>query len=1540
MKGFRKGISAFVAISLAIGSLAPALSLKAGAAIDGVDPSIDPTVNKSDKLPTDYDQAMAHDGMPNGMFVIGDIGSSSYGVATGADGRVYYADYSGTIRVKSPDKLGYVSLLSKEEQMNTGISNLYAIAINGEGNIVYGQDGENSGGCVGIYNVTTKTKATIITSLTRPRQITLDSDGNVYVACEDGAIKKWEKSTGTVSPVTSNLFGAQGIAVLPDGTIYVLCYSRHSDSPLIGVSYSGGKLYQINNGKANAVFGGDTQYVWRARGLTVDEHGYLYVSGESNAWDNGNSSLFARFNPGQRTLNSVFNGLDFSTFNAYGEDGRFYMPLARDQKLLAYSEKAEAEFEEQTWTDVRNARVSTYGGSYVAASDSNLTLNIDDLTLTGKVTVKSGSDKVCGWVKVPGASLQNVSKDMIPHPEESPMPGMYALPEVTATAKEGTVATSVIPLREHKRARWPLQDLYHAAADFSEGIDSYLVYFEWTPYDLDTYTPPADKVYDDFLQPDMTPADPPVIDAEEDENGFDFSNSDAEVTKAGDVHIINFNAANAYTMCTGTNVAFKFRFTDANYDWVGFAFDNTGVAGLGNGNGIRGILGKNSYSSTVRVVETAEGKGWDAVAGTQQLADGPIVPDDENANSGQGFADGNWHTFVLSGATGTWSLKVDGHEVFKSKYANCDADLTRMLPGEGKTFLTLYSSSNMGGVEIEEIVANELENKLDFSESEATITGADDITIIDFNGKNAFAQTAMNGLEFQFRWADASSFDWMGLALSNSGVHGLGDGEGVRAIIWKPVPNMTARVIDSNNGKGWDAVAATQTLIDGPVAGDSAPEGYSFNDGKWHTLKIEKTGKTWSIKVDGYEIIKNRYEGCDADLDSLMGANNATLTLYTASGLGKVEIRQSAGAGRQKLETKITSAETLWNSKTIGNRPGQVPKTEYDALKAAIDSAKAIVAKANATTEEINNEIEALQTAVYNFTVAIVPPTNFTELNAKIVEAKALKEKTGVGTDIGKAPQSAHDAFQTAISAAETVAGTTDALQAEVNDALAALEAAMKSFISKIVLATDTLVFDFVGDKGTGFDVPGTANKNGEETNINLPATGSVAYTQVTGTNLEFSFKIAPTETFEWLGINLSNSGMSMLGSGNGLSTLFWKAQGAVTSRVVEEQPGKGWDAAGANKQIHDGGLLAEGECFNDGEWHKVSLKKTADGWQFTIDDIDVIANRYEGFDDDMDRLLGGSNTVTMTLFTNGTAGSLVVLQEGVDAGLNVTALNKLIEDAEKALADAIDDRIPQSAKDALKKATDEAKAVIAAEGTVQADIEMQKKKMTTAMTAFNQVLSDVQKTRELSAGIDAINGEVTEDNLYDTILLQDTYDQMTKEQQTLLPEAEKARLDDIMKQAKAIMRTDIGVTVDGKDLPYYVRVRVTVLEKDNAKWNDAFANVKNPALLFEIQFEDYLTGAEYIPDKEYTVLVDIPTVFGEYQNFSVVLPNGKTVKAKADSGRMSFTTDNVGTFAVAGLDIAPDTGVANTVLPVAFVLLAAACVVLVGTKRRKAINQ
>ena len=1539
MRGFRKVVTVLIGFSLALSSFAAQIGMVATAAnegIAGVPPSIDPTINKEEKLPEDHDQAMI-DGMPNGVFVIGKIGSSSYGVATGSDGEVYYADYSGTVRVKYPDKLGYVSLLSEEKTIETGISQLYAIAIDADGNLVYGKDGENANGHVGIYNMKTQEKTEIISGLTRPRQIALDQDGNVYVVCEDGAIKKWDKAAKTVSAVTTNLFGAQGIAVLPDGTIYVLCYSRHSDTPLIGVSYSGGKLYQINNGKAVAVAGGDTQYVWRARGLTTDEHGYLYVSGESNAWDNGNSSLFARFNPGKRTLENVLTGLDFSTYNAYGKDGRFYMPLARDEYMVAYSEKAAAEFADQDWTntEVKGARISTYGGTYQpAAGDANLTINIESLTLTGKASVSTGSDKVSGWIKVPAESLPEVDKTMIPHPEESPMPGMYVLPEATVTVDSGEAAVAVIPLREHVRARWPLVDLYHAAEDFSEAPEAYLVYFEWTPHDLDTYTPPADKEYNDFLQSDMEPADPPYVDNVEDRTGFDFSDSAADVTKAGDVHVINFNGANAYTVCTGSNVSFKFRFVDPDpkdFDWIGFALDNSGSAGLGDGDGLRGILGRDSYSSTIRLVETSKGKGWDAVAGTQQVMDGPIV---ENGNDGKGFNDGKWHTMTINGESGTWSMKIDDVEVFRNKYENFDSDMTRLLGGTGETYLTFYSSSLQGGIEIEEIIPEAPFEKMDFSASEATVTVAGDVTELAFNGKNAFAAADMNGLEFEFRWTDAN-FDWMGLALSNSGSHGLGDGEGVRAIVWKSVPNATVRVVDTANGEGWDAVAGTQTIFDGPVAGSNPPADYSFADGEWHTIKIEKAEASWSIKLDGYELIQNRYAACDADLDQMIGGDNAVLTVFTASGQGKVEIRQKAPVNKDGLFAKIATAEELLENTTAGNRPGQVAQNKYDALEQAVADAKVAADSDSADQAAITAAVEALNTAIYDFTMAIVPPTDFTALEAKITEAQGMKEKTGVGTDAGKAPQAAHDALQTAISAANTVADNADALQTEVDQALAALEVAVKAFVAQIVLADDVIAFDFVGAAGIDGAAAGTVTVGEDSTALGFIETGSLVYTQVTGTKLDFSFKVDPSETFEWFGMNLSNNGMAMLGGGNGLSTLFWRASYGLTSRVVEDQPGKGWDAA-VSKQIHDGGIADElARSFSDGEWHHVVLEKTAGGWMFTIDGIDVVKSRYDGFDDDMDRLLGGSNTVTMTLFTNSTAGTIHVFQDIQSSGLNVTALNNLITEAEQALADETDDRIPQSAKNALDGAIVKAKAVIADEDSVQADVEAQKEEMAAALAAFEKVVSDVAKTRELSAAMDALEGTVTEDNLYDAVLLQDTFDTMTAEQQALLPEAEKTRLSGLVAQAKTILRTDNGITIEGDELPYYIAVRVTPYTSDAAEWDEIFTDAEHPALLFGLQLEDYLTGAEHTADKPFTLKMAVPESFKEYKGFQVVLPNGKIVNATAKDGVITLTAEEAGFYALSATSKVPATGVDLSFAMVMTALIGTAVLVLTGIKRK-----
>lgn len=105
----------------------------------------------------------------------------------------------------------------------------------------------------------------------------------------------------------------------------------------------------------------------------------------------------------------------------------------------------------------------------------------------GAASVNSGSNRVVGWIKVSSQDLPNIGKGTLSHPPAE-MPGLSDLPTVTSTVTNGACKSAVLPLRKHQRSRWLLLDLHTAAADFSEEIDSYLLYFEWTPNTLTTPT--------------------------------------------------------------------------------------------------------------------------------------------------------------------------------------------------------------------------------------------------------------------------------------------------------------------------------------------------------------------------------------------------------------------------------------------------------------------------------------------------------------------------------------------------------------------------------------------------------------------------------------------------------------------------------------------------------------------------------------------------------------------------------------------------------------------------------------------------------------------------------------------------------------------------------------------------------------------------------------------------------------------------------------------------------------------------------------------
>lgn len=121
----------------------------ASAAIDAVPVEIDPTVITSDKLPeTPIDMNQGMD-IPKGLFVIGSLSSSAYGIAKGPDDSIYWTEYSGnSIKKITKDSLGNFSMFSNVESITASTSQLFGIAVDSEGNIFYGKDGDQNDGSV------------------------------------------------------------------------------------------------------------------------------------------------------------------------------------------------------------------------------------------------------------------------------------------------------------------------------------------------------------------------------------------------------------------------------------------------------------------------------------------------------------------------------------------------------------------------------------------------------------------------------------------------------------------------------------------------------------------------------------------------------------------------------------------------------------------------------------------------------------------------------------------------------------------------------------------------------------------------------------------------------------------------------------------------------------------------------------------------------------------------------------------------------------------------------------------------------------------------------------------------------------------------------------------------------------------------------------------------------------------------------------------------------------------------------------------------
>lgn len=424
-------------------------------------------------LPSGLDQAMPL--VPAGLGVMMDA-QSGFGTAVAANGDVYFTEYSAQrIRKYNPVTGGITTVV-------TNLPGVFGVAVDTNGNLFYAIDSDSGSGYV-VKRTSGGSEQTIITNLTRPRQLATDASGNVYVVLESARqILKWDKNSSLVSPIIDqNQCPAtpQGVAVAPDGKIYFSAYGRGAGA---GTFLTQGTVWlRATNGSISLLAGGFA----RARGVALHPDGSLYVITEANVWDNGNSGVLAKIAT-NGIVTQVVKGIDYAQFPAIGTNGILYVTSARDSKLLAYNPAQN--FSSQSISQPGVTLIAD-GASWQAASGGNYPFQLhltntaspaNALNLTGYLQTAQGAAQSKMWFNVPVTNF-TISLAQFTNSAGNTNSGMFALPSASVGWNYGPANVQVVPLRKHQLCRWPMTNpgvpaTETPAAGFAEMPVSYLVF--------------------------------------------------------------------------------------------------------------------------------------------------------------------------------------------------------------------------------------------------------------------------------------------------------------------------------------------------------------------------------------------------------------------------------------------------------------------------------------------------------------------------------------------------------------------------------------------------------------------------------------------------------------------------------------------------------------------------------------------------------------------------------------------------------------------------------------------------------------------------------------------------------------------------------------------------------------------------------------------------------------------------------------------------------------------------------------------------------
>jgi hypothetical protein len=264
------------------------------------------------------------------------------------------------------------------------------------------------------------------------------------------------------------------------------------------------------------------------------------------------------------------------------------------------------------------------------------------------------------------------------------------------------------------------------------------------------------------------------------------------------------------------------------------------------------------------------------------------------------------------------------------------------------------------------------------------------------------------------------------------------------------------------------AVTAANDAKSGVVVGasaDAVPLGVAFVS--------QSAMNALDAAIAAAELVVGNAQTTQAVVDAQTAVlTTAVSTFNAAKGVGTNTTITSADKGA--LNTAVTAANAAKSgilvaasADVVAWGSSFVTQSAMDALNAAITNAEAIVEKADATQAEVDAQVTTLNAAVAAFNAAKSVGTRIetVELNIAITAANNAKSGVLVGASadavtsgVAFVPQSAMNALDAAIAAAELVVGNAQATQPEIDERKTALDAAVAAFNAAKGVGTNTTI--------------------------------------------------------------------------------------------------------------------------------------------------------------------------------------------------------------------------------------------------------------------------------------------------------------------------------------------------------------------------------------------------------------------------------------------------------------------------------------------------